>query len=243
MSAEIDARVAEWRRALSRSATVTDADADELEGHLRDQIEDLSRRGLDEEEAFLVAVRRLGATDAITAEFAREHGDRLWKQLVPPTATTLRGHPLLEMMVFALGAAALAQVGRLIAEQTVPADWFARNVAFFLLPVLAAYLVRVRRMTLRAVGILAAITASFVGAQRRKRRPVLIGAGFGLLASAIAGDPMAGAFDAQGAPRPEVIQSAGFQFAMLLRMALYLALPMLFFMTASGGLFRTYMFL
>lgn len=161
MSAEIDARVAEWRRALSRSATVTDADADELESHLRDQIEELSRRGLDEEEAFLVAVRRLGATDAITAEFAREHGDRLWKQLVPPTATTLRGHPLLEMILFTLGAAALTQVGRLIAEQTVPADWFARNVAFFLLPVLAAYLVRVRRMTLRAAGILVAITAVF----------------------------------------------------------------------------------
>ncbi len=41
------------------------------------------------------------------------------------------------------------------------------------------------REGLEAVLILAAITASFVGAQRRKRRPVLIGAGFGLLASAI----------------------------------------------------------
>ncbi|MGE4428631.1 MAG: FTR1 family protein [Solirubrobacteraceae bacterium] len=41
------------------------------------------------------------------------------------------------------------------------------------------------REGLEAVLILAAITASFVGAASRKRRPVLIGAAFGLLASAI----------------------------------------------------------
>lgn len=41
------------------------------------------------------------------------------------------------------------------------------------------------REGLEAVLILAAITASFVGAQRRKRRPVLVGAFFGLIASAI----------------------------------------------------------
>lgn len=41
------------------------------------------------------------------------------------------------------------------------------------------------REGLEAVLILAAITASFVGAKRRMRRPVLIGAGLGLLASVI----------------------------------------------------------
>ena len=41
------------------------------------------------------------------------------------------------------------------------------------------------REGLEAVLILAAITASFVGARRRLRRPVLVGAGLGLVASAI----------------------------------------------------------
>lgn len=50
----------------------------------------------------------------------------------------------------------------------------------------------------------------------------------GLLATAITGDPFASAFDDQGAPRPEVIQSAGFQGALLLRMALYLPLALAF---------------
>jgi high-affinity iron transporter len=40
------------------------------------------------------------------------------------------------------------------------------------------------REGLEAVLILAAITASFVGARRRLRRPVLIGAGLGLLVTA-----------------------------------------------------------
>ena len=38
--------------------------------------------GLSADEAFLVAVKRMGAIDALTREFAREHSDRLWKQLV-----------------------------------------------------------------------------------------------------------------------------------------------------------------
>ena len=83
LMSDVDARIAQWRAALARSAAVTDQDADELEEHLRDRMADLERSGLDADEAFLIAVKRLGATDAVTAEFAREHGDRLWKQLVP----------------------------------------------------------------------------------------------------------------------------------------------------------------
>jgi hypothetical protein len=105
--ATVEARIAEWRGALSRSAAVTDADADELESHLRDRIADLEASGLDADEAFLIAVKRLGATDAVTAEFAREHGDRLWKQLVLPTARGPRDRSFVEMIVFA----ALAVVG------------------------------------------------------------------------------------------------------------------------------------
>src|SRR5690606_41336527 len=54
----------------------------ELEDHLREQIAALGAEGLSEEEAFLVAVKRLGSIDALTREFAREHAERLWKQLV-----------------------------------------------------------------------------------------------------------------------------------------------------------------
>ena len=61
---------------------IAGSDAEELEDHLREQIASLSGGGLSEDEAFLVAVKRMGAIDALTREFAREHSDRLWKQLV-----------------------------------------------------------------------------------------------------------------------------------------------------------------
>lgn len=31
-----------------------------------------------------MAVKRMGAADALSQEFAREHSDRLWKQLMAP---------------------------------------------------------------------------------------------------------------------------------------------------------------
>ena len=46
----------------------------------------LTATGLTDDEAFLVAVKRMGNLDEVSREFAREHSDRLWKQLVllPP---------------------------------------------------------------------------------------------------------------------------------------------------------------
>ena len=57
-------------------------DADELEDHLRSQASALVRAGLTEDEAFLIAVKRIGDLDALSREFAREHSERLWKRLV-----------------------------------------------------------------------------------------------------------------------------------------------------------------
>jgi hypothetical protein len=71
-----------WRAHLQRSRAIMGSDAEELEDHLREQIASLGAGGLSEDEAFLVAVKRMGAIDALTREFAREHSDRLWKQLV-----------------------------------------------------------------------------------------------------------------------------------------------------------------
>jgi hypothetical protein len=156
---DVEARIAQWRAALARSAAVTATDADELEEHLRDRMADLERSGLDPEEAFLIAVKRLGATDAVTAEFAREHGDRLWKQLVPRAAREAGDRPFVEMLVFAGVAAVIIQVARLLAEQS-GGDWFLRNLAFFVLPVLGAYFVRVRRIPIGAVLPLAAVVGA-----------------------------------------------------------------------------------
>ena len=69
--------------------------------------------GLAADEAFLVAVKRMGNLDAVSREFAREHSERLWKQLVVAAAadgTANRGAPRETVVAVALAFAAAAAV-------------------------------------------------------------------------------------------------------------------------------------
>src|SRR6476661_4207193 len=82
VDAKVETQIDEWRRYVRGHSVVSTADSDELEDHLRARIDELSSAGLAPDEAFLVAVKRMGSLDDLTREFAREHSDRLWKQLV-----------------------------------------------------------------------------------------------------------------------------------------------------------------
>ena len=160
----LDEGVQQWRASVSRDRAIDGADLDELEDHLRGQADELTDAGLAEDEAFLIAVKRLGAADRLTAEFAREHGDRLWKQLVlaPDAGTDGAGprHPLVVMIGFALLAALAIQFGRIAADLPDSfASWFPRNVSLFVLPVVAAYVGWMRGITVKLALGLAGVVA------------------------------------------------------------------------------------
>jgi hypothetical protein len=160
---EPDARIAEWRTAVLRGGAVDSADADELESHLRDQIVDLEATGLSADEAFLIAVGRLGRVDSVTAEFAREHSDRLWKQLAIARPEDTGRRSLLTMLGFAAIAAVLIQVARILAGVGMgddPAPWFLRNLSLFVLPVLAGYFAVTKRMARRPMLATLAVVAA-----------------------------------------------------------------------------------
>ena len=78
----LEEQIAQWRAYLRRRQGLHGPDVEELEGHLRDQLVALTEAGLSGDEAFLVAVKRMGSLDALSREFARAHSERLWKQLV-----------------------------------------------------------------------------------------------------------------------------------------------------------------
>jgi hypothetical protein len=154
----VESQIAEWRTYVAGTPAVNGHDVDELEDHLRHQIAELNAAGLTHDEAFLVAVKRMGDVDVVSREFAREHSDRLWKQLVgagedtPPAPSGW-----VEALVFAAAAAVVIEVARLAAgfpdeDQT----WFARNVSLFVLPFLAGYFVRRRKVSTRACALAAA---------------------------------------------------------------------------------------
>ena len=147
----IETQIAEWRAYVARVPAVNGHDVDELEDHLRHQIAELSTAGLTEDEAFLVAVKRMGDLDAVSREYAREHSGRLWKQLLDSDEKTpVLAEGWLDALVFAAAAAVVIQVARLAAG--FPDDeptWFARNLGLFVLPFLAAYFARRRQLDAR----------------------------------------------------------------------------------------------
>ena len=153
----LEAQFAQWRAYLRRRPAVRTSDVEELEGHLRDQVKALIESGLDADEAFLVAVKRMGNLDAVSREFAREHSERLWKQLVvaPDAADETTGAARVEILVVVGLAAAAALAIKLpelfgypplvnVDEELLP--FYFRNLAFFVLPFLAAYFAWKRRL-------------------------------------------------------------------------------------------------
>ena len=148
----VESQIAEWRAYVATAPGLNGHDVDELEDHLRHQIADLNAAGLTADEAFLVAVKRMGELDSLSREFAREHSGRLWKQLIlrdddePARASS----GWFETLVFAVAAAVVVQVARLAAHfpEEEP-TWLARNGSIFVLPFLAGYFARRRRLDTR----------------------------------------------------------------------------------------------
>ncbi|TDK24030.1 hypothetical protein E2F48_14685 [Arthrobacter crusticola] len=155
--AELEAQIDRWRGYVQRRQAISPADVDELEDHLREQVADRQATGLDDEEAFLVAIKRLGNLDAVSREFAREHSDRLWKQLVlmpedPADAGATPWRELAIVLALAVGAGLAVKAGLTWIEG---GGVLARNLGLLVLPFLTGYFAWKRRLSARVVlGIL-----------------------------------------------------------------------------------------
>jgi hypothetical protein len=168
--APLEEQIGQWRAYVRRRRAITGPDVEELETHLRDQVGVLTRAGLAEDEAFLVAVKRMGSLDALSREFAREHSDRLWKQLVlapegDAAPASLTGREALVVLALATAAALAVKIPVLfgLTLHGNPA-FYARNASLFVLPFLTAYFVWKRQLDPRhcvwlAVPFLAAAAA------------------------------------------------------------------------------------
>ncbi len=77
---DLNEHIAKWRHRQGQSETLATRDLDELEGHLREEIEQLVASKLSQEEAFLVARHRLGDTTSLTEEFAKINRSVLWRK-------------------------------------------------------------------------------------------------------------------------------------------------------------------
>ena len=154
---ELEERIALWRGYLLRRQSIREVDVDELEDHLRGQASELESAGLAPDEAFLVAVKRIGDLDELTGEFAREHSDRLWKQLVGSAKSRSQtgrdpGREAFVAVVFAVAAALAVKVPALfgISMSDENAAVYVRNASLFVLPSLFGFFAWKRRLDPRA---------------------------------------------------------------------------------------------
>jgi hypothetical protein len=163
---ELEAQFAQWRQYAQRRRELQPSDADELEDHLRASVDDLVAVGLRPDEAFLVAVKRMGGLDELSREFAREHSERMWKQLVPtreagsPAAAARSRRDLSVMVICAAGAAASIKAPELFGMRLEEdGSFYGLNFSLFVLPWLAAFLAWRRQARLPLIEILAALFA------------------------------------------------------------------------------------
>jgi hypothetical protein len=163
---DLEAQFAAWRHYAQRRPELQQCDADELEDHLRRCVDELLAVGLRADEAFLVAVKRMGSLEELSREFAQEHSERLWKQLVltgqtdGPGADTRSRWDLLVMVLCAAGAAASIKVPELFG-MSIEQDgaFYGPNLGLFVLPWLAALLAWRRQATTALIGVLVALFA------------------------------------------------------------------------------------
>lgn len=165
----LEEQVDQWRGYLRRRQAIHAVDVAELEDHLREQIDVLVDAGLAPDEAFLIAVKRMGSLDALSREFAREHSDRLWKQLVVFSSESgdARSQVRTDAIVafcLAIAAAVLIKTPALFGiDLKEDASFYARNISLFVLPLLTGYFVWKRRLDTRTLRWLAVAFVAAAG--------------------------------------------------------------------------------
>lgn len=165
-TASLEEQIDQWRSYLRRRQAIHTVDVAELEDHLREQVAALVDAGLAEDEAFLVAVKRLGRLDDLSREFAREHSDRLWKQLVVAPSDTgerqasIRTDAIVAFCLAVAAALAIKVPALFGMDLNEDATFYARNVTFFVLPLLTGYFVWKRGAGKTTIGWMAAAFAA-----------------------------------------------------------------------------------
>jgi hypothetical protein len=74
---DVEQAVSEWRRKMLAAGIKSPVPLEELESHLREEIEGERESGVSDERAFEAAVQRIGQADALRKEFAKERARHL----------------------------------------------------------------------------------------------------------------------------------------------------------------------
>ncbi|MCI1746681.1 MAG: permease prefix domain 1-containing protein [Acidipropionibacterium sp.] len=164
-AADLAGSLAQWRRLMAERPGMSPDDVDELSDHLESEIADLQALGLAPDEAFLIAVKRIGAQDEVSREYARVHSERLWRQLVltdadagsspdpssgravstPGTAARrpdAASSGLALALILGLAAGLAVRLPHAILGDAAGTAFYPHNLGFLVLPLIGYFLVR-----------------------------------------------------------------------------------------------------
>lgn len=147
----LDRRIGEWRNHWLSSGAISDSEMEELEDHLREEIASLSGKELTEEEAFLIAVRRMGNLPSVSREFRKVNTNVLWKKLFSEPADIEdrrnRTRDVILVIVLAISAGLCIQLPKLFGIGFEENDiFYIKNLSFFVLPFITILFIHKRQI-------------------------------------------------------------------------------------------------
>ncbi len=165
MSSDVEPRIAAWRAAIQRDTRLPAENLQELEDLLRDELDGLREKGLTDDEALLVAVKRMGSTNDVARELARVDADRMWRHFFETGESA--GQPASRGLFWVIGAALLAAaLGKVpllfgVSMMDTGFEVYLRNLSLFVVPILmAGYCIRNRVPLPIAVVLVTTVVAS-----------------------------------------------------------------------------------
>lgn len=157
---DLEENITSWCDYLRSSGKLKEEDVLELETHLREQIDDLREQGLNEEEAFLISVKRLGNINMVSEEFSKINTENLWKQLlIEPVDSANKNQNRRDIwlvIIFALLAGTIAKLPSLFG---LPVDTivYMKNFSFYILPFVALFFIIRHQVSQKQIWYLAGI--------------------------------------------------------------------------------------
>src|SRR5580704_10416436 len=79
---DLNAALENWRQELGAQPHISTDEGRELETHLRDSLAELKARGLNDEESFFLARRRIGQPQKLAEEFVKSDPAKAWRERV-----------------------------------------------------------------------------------------------------------------------------------------------------------------
>ncbi|MCX8131408.1 MAG: permease prefix domain 1-containing protein [Clostridia bacterium] len=185
---ELESNIRAWSDNLRSGGNLKETDILELESHLRDEIEDLTKAGLSEDEAFLISLKRLGSINKLSSEYSKVNTEKMWKNLfsasIDPEIKKKTRKDIFLVIIFSILSGTMAKIPELFGYHMFSPGselFFLKNLGFFILPFIVGFFAIRHNLNRKLVSIIigifiiSAVTINFYPSFAPKNTELLTG--------------------------------------------------------------------